>query len=550
MKNSAIIIAVAIMFGSCTPGAVETGQTTALVPVPKEVSVKTGVFRINKSTKVLYHPESEELKSTAEFLAGLISKGTGFNILTVAAQSGLPDEGSILLVMEDSDIVEEGYALTVSPQSVVIESQDAAGVFYGVQTLRQLLPVKVEIAHSGKRAKWEVPAVEIRDEPRYGYRGLHLDVGRHFFPVEFVKSYLDVMALHKLNKFHWHLTEDQGWRIEIKAYPRLAEVAAFRDETLIGHYSDQPHKFDGERYGGYYTHEEIKEVVEYAGKLHIDVIPEIEMPGHSLAALAAYPELGCTGGPYEVARYWGVFNEVYCAGKEGTFEFLENVLAEVIELFPYEYIHIGGDECPKERWEECPECQARIGAEGLKDEHELQSYFIKRIEKFLGEHDRKIIGWDEILEGGLAPEATVMSWRGTAGGVEAAKQGHDVIMTPTGYCYFDYYQAPPENEPLAIGGLLTLKKVYSYEPATEDLTGEEAQFIRGVQGNLWTEYIKTGWYAEYMAYPRACALSEIAWSPKDSRNYQDFYRRLQGHLKQLEALNVNFRPLDEVNSPD
>jgi len=543
------LLIVGFFMGGCSSGDNETTMDVNLIPLPEQLTVNPGSFELTPSTAVLYYPDNEALKMNAEFLADLLSRGTGFEINVRAAKSSMPVKGNILLLLEGTEMKDEGYVLESGKKSVRIQSTTPAGVFYGIQTLRQLLPPGIETGPAEETTQWHIPAVEIQDEPRYSYRGLHLDVGRHFFPVEFIKRYLDLMALHKLNTFHWHLTEDQGWRLDIKAYPKLAEIAAYRDETLVGHYSDQPQKFDGERYGGYYTHEEVREVVEYARRLHINVIPEIEMPGHSQAALTAYPELGCTGGPYHVATKWGIFNEVYCAGKEETFEFLENVLLEVIDLFPYEYIHIGGDECPKERWEKCPACQARIKAEGLKDEHELQSYFITRIEKFLNAHDRQIIGWDEILEGGLAPGATVMSWRGMEGGIEAARQGHDVIMTPTSHMYFDYYQAPKEKEPLAIGGLLPLQKVYMFEPTPEALTGEEAEYVLGVQANLWTEYIPTGDYAEYMAYPRACALAEVAWTPQENRDYTDFHQRLQHHVKRLEAMGVSVRPLDQYTEP-
>jgi len=353
------------------------------------------------------------------------------------------------------------------------------------------------------------------------------------------------MAMYKYNTFHWHLTEDQGWRIEIKKYPKLTETGAWRKETLIGHAGEKPEHYDGKRYGGFYTQEDIKEVVAHAKKLYITVIPEIEMPGHSLAALASYPDLGCTGGPYEVATKWGVFKDIYCAGNDKTFDFLENVLREVMDLFPSRYIHIGGDETPKDRWKKCPKDQARIKAEGLKNEQELQSYFISRIEKFLNAHGRNIIGWDEILEGGLAPNATVMSWRGIKGGIAAAKMNHDVIMTPVQYCYFDYYQGDPKDEPLAIGGYLPLKKVYSYEPVPEELTPEQKKHVLGAQGNVWTEYIATTDYVEYMVYPRACALSEVDWTPANEKDYGDFMQRLELNLKHLDMLGVHYRSPDK-----
>jgi hexosaminidase len=360
-------------------------------------------------------------------------------------------------------------------------------------------------------------------------------------PVEFVKKYIDLLAIHKMNRFHWHLTEDQGWRIEIMKYPKLAEISAWRDESLIGHASEKPRQFDGKPHGGFYTQDEIREVVAYAAERYITVVPEIEMPGHSQAALAAYPELSCTGGPFKVQTMWGIHEDVYCAGNEKTFEFLENVLAEVLELFPGEYIHVGGDECPKDRWEKCPKCQSRIKSEGLEDENELQSYFIKRMEKFLNAHDRRLIGWDEILEGGLAPNATVMSWRGEEGGIKAAKAGHDVVMAPTSHTYFDYYQADPENEPLAIGGMLPIETVYSYDPVPAELNEEQITHILGVQAQVWTEYIPTPEKAEYMAYPRACALAEIAWTPADQKDYERFSRSLARHLKRLDMLDVNYR---------
>jgi len=360
-------------------------------------------------------------------------------------------------------------------------------------------------------------------------------------PKEYVKKYIDYIAMHKMNTFHWHLTEDQGWRIEIKKYPKLTEIGAWRKETLIGHYRDKPHKYDGKVHGGFYTQEDVKEIVEYAKSRYVTVVPEIEMPGHSVASLASYPELSCTGGPFEVRTIWGSSEDVYCAGNEETFHFLEDVLSEVIALFPSEYIHIGGDECSKGRWEKCPKCQARIKAEKLKDENELQSYFIKRIEKFLNANNRKLIGWDEILEGGLAPDATVMSWRGMVGGIEASRQGHDVVMSPTSHCYFDYYQGNPDLEPLAIGGYLPLKKVYSFEPTPDDLTTEEAKHILGAQANLWTEYIQTQEHAEYMVFPRISAIAEVVWTPKELRNWDNFIMRMEKQFRRYDILMVNYR---------
>jgi hexosaminidase len=382
-----------------------------------------------------------------------------------------------------------------------------------------------------------MPCLTITDWPRFPWRGMHLDACRHFWSVEFTKKYIDLLARYKMNSFHWHLTEDQGWRIQIKHHPILTAVGAWRSGSQVGPYARL--EFDTVRYGGYYTQDEIREVVAYAAARHINVVPEIEMPGHALAALAAYPQVGCTGGPYEVNRGWGVFEDVFCAGNDSTFALLEDVLTEVIDLFPSPYIHIGGDECPKDQWKLCAKCQTRMKAEGLKDEHELQSYFIQRIEKFVNSKGRKIIGWDEILEGGLAPNAAVMSWRGTEGGVAAARSGHYAVMSPGSHCYFDHYQGDPANEPLAIGGYTTVQKVYSYEPVPPELNAEEAKYILGAQGNVWTEYILTPEHVEYMAVPRMLALAEVLWTPKEKRNEADFIRRLDSEFPRLGELNVN-----------
>jgi hexosaminidase len=545
MKKSVIVLITLVMTGifyQCTRKASVEDRSNNLIPVPMKIENWAGTFTVVPETKIMYAAANDELKSLALYLAELMQPSTGFDIEVIQKDGVKRSKQNITLLLDDEFLLnDEGYSLSVDSKSVLITAGTPAGLFYGIQTLRQLLPVNIEMKEEVENVDWVLPCVEIRDEPRFPYRGLHLDVGRHFFPVSFIKKYIDLMALHKMNYFHWHLTEDQGWRIEIKKYPKLTEVAAFRNETLIGHAREKPEKYDGERYGGFYTQEEIKEIVEYARKQHITIIPEIEMPGHSQAVLAAYPELGCTGGPYEVVKKWGVMKEVFCAGNDNTFEFLESVLLEVMELFPGEYIHIGGDECPKDRWEECEKCQARMKEEELADEHELQSYFIKRIEEFLLQHDRKLIGWDEILEGGLAPEATVMSWRGTKGGIAAAKEHHDVIMTPTSHCYLDYYQGDKETEPLAIGGFLPLNTVYSYEPVPEELTGHEVDHILGTQGNVWTEYMKTTDHVEYMVYPRACALAETGWTPKELKDFENFFERMEGHYKRLTALDVNAR---------
>ena len=498
-----------------------------IVPLPVTINVKDDYFTL-PDTVTISAINPDEI-SAADFLIDF------FNTQNVPAKIVSDSVGSISLrSFVSKEILPEGYNhIVVNTDGVDIFSTSASGLFYGAQSLLQLI--------QNDQVALKVPVLTITDFPRFSWRGLHLDVSRHFFPVEFIKRYIDLMAQYKFNTFHWHLTEDQGWRIEIKKYPKLQEIAAFRKETLIGHYSDQPHKFDGQRYGGYYTQEEIKDVVAYAAQRHVTIVPEIEMPGHSLAALSAYPDLGCTGGPYEAATVWGVFDDVYCAGKESTFAFLENVLDEVLELFPGEYIHVGGDECPKTRWKDCAHCQKRMKTEGLADEHELQSYFIQRIEKYLNAKGRKLIGWDEKLEGGLAPNAAVMSWRGEEGGIAAAKAGHNVVMTPGFALYFDHYQGDPKNEPVAFGGNTPLKKVYEYEPIPAALSQEELSYILGAQANVWTEYIKTPEQVEYMVYPRALALAEVVWSQRENRNWANFVMRLPHQLKLLDQQKVNYR---------
>lgn len=518
-----------------------------LVPYPQELTAQQGSFELNQSTKVLYNG-SENSQFVAQVFADFIQPATGLQ-LTVESTEGQAAVKNAVCFVEDTNLkgVEGSYQLEVTGNGILVKANNPVGLFYGFQTIRQLMPAELEAKEVVNGIVWTVPAVAITDAPHFSYRGLHLDVGRHFFPVDFIKKYIDLLALHKMNVFHWHLTEDQGWRLEIKKYPKLAEIAAYRDETLVGHLGVGERQYDGKRYGGYYTQEQAREIVKYAADRFITVIPEIELPGHAQAALAAYPELGCTGGPYEVAKEWGVFKEVYCAGNDEVFEFLENVLLEVMDIFPSKYIHIGGDECPKARWEECPKCQKRMKEEGCKNEHELQSYFIHRIEQFLNAHGRDIIGWDEILEGGLAPNATVMSWRGIKGGEEAARQGHNVIMTPNTHFYLDYYQNNPQKEPLAIGGYLPLSKVYSYNPMAGELSAEEAKHIIGVQGNVWTEYMPESDYVEYMTYPRACAIAEVGWLEFGKRDYTAFAKRLQSHFKRFDVMGVNY--FDKVLMP-
>jgi len=507
--------------------AQQAPATISIIPQPKSVQALPGSFKLSKQTLILYgDPDAQKV---AELLSTYLKNNHGIT-LSAHQTKAMAANGQIM-VIQDRNLPAEGYTLTINDKILQLRG-NGAGLFYGLQTLEQLI--------RGEGTAVEVPAVKISDEPRFAYRGLMLDAGRHFFPVSYIKEFIDVMAQYKFNRFHWHLTEDQGWRIEIQQYPRLQEISSTRKETVIGH-AGRSKTFDGKPHGGYYTKEQVKEIVKYAADRHITIIPEIEMPGHSEAALAAYPNLGCTGGPYEVFTTWGVNKEVYCAGNDSVYTFLENVLTEVMQLFPSKYIHIGGDECPKDRWKTCPKCQARIKALGLKDEHALQSYFIQRMEKFLNSKGRSIIGWDEILEGGLAPNATVMSWRGETGGIAAAKEKHDVIMTPNTYLYLDYYQGNPSSEPLNIGGFLPLQAVYNYEPLPHSLTPAEQKYIKGVQANVWTEYMPTPEVVDYMTWPRALAVSEITWSGEDKKNYANFLERLPAQLARLDKEGVPFR---------
>jgi hexosaminidase len=526
------------LFLGCETGSSKNENIYAIVPAPVSIKEMTGKFTFSGKSKIIVSPLNNETKLSADFLALLVRNPTGLKI--PVTEETKATNGSVFMSIDTSVANIEGYLLSVSPGKITVKARTPVGLFYAVQTIRQLLPAEVEKDSLIKNINMIIPSCEISDEPRFAYRGMHLDVGRHMFPVEYIKRYIDMIALHKMNTFHWHLTEDQGWRIEIKKYPKLTEIGGFRKETLVGHTGKRPPVFDGKPYGGFYTQDEVKEIVAYAKSKFITVIPEIEMPGHSLAALTAYPELSCTGGPFEVGKTWGVFDDVFCAGKEETFKFLEDVLTEVCELFPGKYIHIGGDECPKTRWQKCPLCQKRIKDEGLKDEKELQSYFIRRIEKILISKGKRLIGWDEILEGGLAPEATVMSWRGTTGGIEAAKQGHDVIMSPNGYVYLDYYQSEPADQPLANGGYLPLEHVYSFNPQFNELNADEQKHILGLQGNVWSEYLNTPQYMEYMAYPRMFAISEIGWTRASKKDFEDFLARFEVQRKRYDIIGINY----------
>uniref|UniRef100_A0A7S4K3H5 Beta-hexosaminidase n=1 Tax=Odontella aurita TaxID=265563 RepID=A0A7S4K3H5_9STRA len=528
-----------------------------LIPRPVSVEIKEGHFLVAENTTIC--ASSAEALNEARFLAEALRPAMAFDVPARVCSrddgdrevtSGSTIRLSLSAAGGGGDAHEEAYLLEVEERTVDIRASSPRGLLYGVQTLLQLLPEDVfrdAKITSGEQREWIVPRVRIEDRPRFRWRGMHLDSGRHFMPKEFVKNFIDLIAMHKMNSFHWHLTEDQGWRIEIEEYPRLTEVGAWRDETVEGHNHNNPRRYDGRRHGGYYTKDDVREIVAYAARRHVDVVPEIDMPGHSQAALAAYPHLGCCpgGGPYSTKKEWGVSEEALCAGNEGTFDFLRDVLTEVMGLFPSKYIHIGGDECRKTRWKGCDRCQSRIKENGLANERELQSYFVRRVETFLNANGRTLVGWDEILEGGIAPNAVVMSWRGTGGGIEAAAAGHDVVFAPTSHTYFDYCQS--ENryaEPLAIGGYLPLEAVYDYEPIPEKMESDKIRHVLGAQGQLWTEYMPNPKHVEYMAFPRMSALCEVLWTPKEGKDYSDFLARLRGHLRRLDVLDVNYRKLE------
>lgn len=545
-------------------------NTISIIPIPNSITASSDLFEIGPNTRIIADLSNSDVKRVANFLATLLSPPTTFDPIIVdiknADLSNLSDVIFLRLTNENSKSTfdptqhpainrkknvgsgMEAYSLAVNENNVQLTANHPMGLFHGVQTIRQLLPPEIELRSYSEvpnGVKWTIPSVTIEDNPRFAYRGMHLDVGRHFMPVEFVKKYIDLLVLHKMNTFHWHLTEDQGWRIEIKKYPKLTEIGAWRDSTLIGNYGSG--RYDNIRYGGFYTQDEIRDVVQYATDRFITVIPEIELPGHASAALAAYPEFGCTdlSLSYKVQSTWGIFPEIFCPTEE-TFSFLKDVLTEVINLFPGTFIHIGGDEAMKDHWKVSKIAQDVIKREGLKDEHELQSYFIHQFDEFLTEKGRRLLGWDEILEGGLAPGATVMSWRGENGGITAARLGHDAIMSPTGYAYLDYYQSDDrQNEPIAIGGFLPLEKVYNYDPIPAELESELHHHILGAQANVWTEYMKTPAKVEYMAFPRMSAMSEVVWSSTENKNLENFIMRLSNHLKRLDYLNVNYRPLDD-----
>lgn len=528
-----------ILFSTCFYACSEKRTLNSdyeIIPKPLDVNCKGDAsFLLKDGVAVIYPENNQKMQDNAEFLVDYVERQTGVKL---TSHAGMPVDGAICLTLDLSDDNAEAYKLIVNDKRVCISGASEAGVFYGIQTLRKSLPVAQDI-------NVNLSAVEIYDKPRFAYRGAMLDVARHFYTVDEVKTFIDMLALHNINRFHWHLTDDQGWRIEIKKYPKLMSVASERKETVVGRWYSGI--YDGKPYGGYYTQDELRDVIDYAAKRHITIIPEVDLPGHMQAALTAYPELGCTGGPYEVRTIWGVSQDVLCVGNDFTLQFVKDVLSEVADIFPSEYIHIGGDECPKVRWEKCPKCQERIKSLGLKSdakhtkEQRLQSYMIQEAAKYLKEKGKRIIGWTEILEGGLVPDVTLMSWIGESGGIEAAHQHHDVIMTPNTYLYFDYYQSKKvEDEPLAIGGYLPIEKTYNYEPMPKELTKEEQQYIKGVQANLWTEYIPVFSQVQYMVLPRLGAAAEVQWTDPSKKDYKDFLRRVPHLVAVYDCYGWNY----------
>ena len=511
-------------------------QQLPLIPFPTEIiSVGAGEFTLTSATKIVLRTNVAEVKKSCDFFLELINPSTGLNI-GYAASSTSP----IIVELDATVSHPEGYSLKVTSKDVTIKAQTATGVFFALQTLRQLLPPEIESRSAVAGQTWKIPEVEINDAPRFAYRGLLLDVARHFYPVSDIKRYIDLMVLHKFNHLQLHLADDQGWRIEIKQYPKLNSISSWRKETLIGHLDNLPHKYDGIPHGGYYTQTELKELVQYAADRHITIVPEIDMPGHATAILAAYPEFACIDSTFEVAGYWGILPNVLCP-REETFKFLENIMDEVMSIFPGKYIHIGGDECPREQWKRSEICNNLLKQNGYENYDQLQTWFMRRMVQYLQSHGRQVIGWDEIIDGGTIDGATIMSWRGEQGGITAAQKGNNVIMTPHRYCYIDYYQwRMRDEEPLAQGGYLPLSMVYQYDPVPKELNDEQKKRILGSQGNLWTEYISDFKYVEYMVYPRACAIAEITWTPANKKSYNQFLIRLREYSKRLEILNVNF----------
>ena len=530
-----IFSAVLILLVACSRTE-QAPQVISIIPQPASVQAAEGVFKLDRKTTIYVESGDSSLVRTFAFLNERLLKAAGFS-LPIIVGDPLQYGGEKGIFVLNAGLKQEAYHLRISPDRVVVDYGDGAGAFYAVQTILQLLPVNIFASERQRGVKWDLPCCDIEDAPRFPYRGMHLDCCLHFFSMDFLKKYIDVMALHKVNRFHWHLTEDQGWRLEIKKYPLLTEKGQWRKETVIG--SLYSGFYDGTPYGGYYSQDEVRELVKYAAERYVTIIPEIELPGHALAAIACYPELSCgLEDHYETATKWGIFKQVYCP-KEETFKFLEDVFDEVFELFPSELIHIGGDECPKTSWKQCPHCQALIKKLGLKDEYELQSWFIQRMEKYINSKGRQIIGWDEILQGGLAPNAKVMSWLGEEGGIKSAQQHHEVVMAPYPKYYLDYWQADPDSEPLAMGGPTLLRTMYDYNPVPDVLSQEERKYIIGVEGCVWTEYMPTPARVEYMAWPRMCAIAEAGWTTQ-GKDWDGFTRRLETHLGRLDKLDVGY----------
>lgn len=515
-------------------------QIPAIIPRPQQLILADGFFTLSQSTSIASHCEAAT--GALHWFIDALYRQSGVTLENSALENSTTGVANAIILREDNALAPESYALEITPDAIEISASGASGFLYGLVTLLQTIPFEEPSAPGA----WLLPALHIADAPRFGWRGIMLDSARHFQPVSWIKKFVDLLALHKLNVLHWHLVDDQGWRIEILQYPQLTSVSAWRAQSRVGHeIGAAPDAFDGKPHGGFYSQAELREVVAYAAARGIAIVPEIEMPGHASSVVAAFPQLACAQGPFEVEKQWGVFDDVYCAGNDEVFEFMENVLDEVLAIFPSEFIHIGGDECPKTRWKACPKCQARIQGENLKDEDELQSWFVRHFDRFLTARGRRLIGWDEILEGGLAPDATVMSWRSEAGGIEAARAGHEVVMAPNQMTYLDAYQSDDKAaEPLAIGGHISLQQVYCYEPLPTALNADEAAKILGAQAQLWTEYMPSPQHVEYMAFPRACALAERLWSSPDCRDFGDFSARLPSHLRRLARLNVNYRALD------
>lgn len=529
------ISALFCVLGILSCNAPDNVRTISIVPAPQRVQqyIESENFVISRDCRIVIPDCSEELLRTVALFNERLNIAAGFQLEVVKEHSGGP-----AIWFMDAGLPHEAYSIKVSDSQVIVDYGDGAGAFYAMQTLLQLLPSEIFSPVKVRGVRWDMPACDIEDEPRFGYRGMHLDVCLHYFDIDFLKKYIDLMAMHKINVFHWHLTEDQGWRLEISRYPLLTEKGQWRKETVIGSYKSG--FYDGKPYGGYYTQEQVRDLVRYASERYVTIVPEIEMPGHALAAIACYPELSCgLEENYEVATRWGIFRQVYCP-KESTFEFLKNVLDEVFEMFPSKIIHIGGDECPKTSWKKCPDCQRLIKKLGLKDEYELQSWFIKQIDAYVSSKGREIIGWDEILQGGLAPGAKVMSWLGEEGGIKAARQHHEVVMAPYPKYYLDYWQADPESEPMAMDGPTTLRTMYEYEPVPEVLTPEESKYIIGVEGCVWTEYMPTEERVEYMAYPRMAAIAESAWTRPAFKDYDSFTRRLEVHFERYDGIGLSY----------